>query len=164
MLAEDKKIVPIGIEENMNADLSLDSIDMSGAHKATIILMFGTLGTASSTLAVYSGDANADLDSAIYFKYAWGGAAQGTATAGSTTSCDVLAAWTEANSVTITHGTYSNYMLVIEVDAAKMDIANGEHWLTVRIPREGSATGSVTAVAILEPRYTGNRSETVLAE
>jgi len=156
MFAENYKITCIGVEESMAGDLSLDSINMKNYHRATIMLAFGTLGTASNTLAVYSGSSAASLDSALTFDYAWGSAATPSS------DCDVLGDWTSASSVTITYGTYSNYMLVIEVNAAAMDVANGEEWLTVRIPRTGSATGSVTAFAILEPRYTGGQSETAL--
>lgn len=163
MIAEGLKIVPIGSDEDMSSDVTFDSIDMKNYHKACLIFNFGTLGTASSTLTVYSGATNASLDSALTVNYAWGGAAQGTAVAGSTASCDVFAAWTSAASVTITYGTYSNYTLVIELDASVMDLANGERFLTVKIPRSGSATGKVTAFALLTPRYLANRSVTALA-
>lgn len=157
MFAELCKVVPIGIDEDMSSDVTLDSINMRNFHKATIVLLFGTLGTATSTLAIYSGATDAALTSAVTANYAWGSAATPSA------SCDVLADWTAASTVAITYSTYSNYMLVVEVDAAAMDVANAEEWLTLKIPRTGSATGSVTAVAILEPRYTDGASATALS-
>jgi hypothetical protein len=163
MVAEGLKIVPIGDYEEMAGNLTFDSIDMSNYHKACLIFQFHALGTATSTMTIYSGAANAGMDSAVTVNYAWGGAAQGTATAGSATSCDVLSAWTSAASIAITYTTYANFTLVVEVDASAMDVANGEKFLTAYIPRSGSATGKVTAFAILTPRYAANRSATALA-
>lgn len=165
MLSEKYKIVPIGqaLDLNSAATVDCDSINMKGVLKATLVFTFDTLATASAVLTINSGATNGACTSAMYVNYAWGGAAIGTAVAGSTSSCDVLAAWTNAASITITHGSYDNYMLVVEVDAACMDTANDEDWLTCRFTDPGGATGTVDAFAILEPRYTGNRSDTVLA-
>lgn len=159
MLTEKMKIVPIAHANDLNVGATqvTDSINMKNFHKATILIQFHTLGTASATLKVYSGATDAALTSALTFSYAFGGAAQGTA------NCDKLAAWATSANLTITHGTYSDYMLVIEVDASDMDVTNGEGWLTVETTDPGSATGLYTAFAILEPRYTGNRSDSALA-
>jgi hypothetical protein len=43
-----------------------------------------------------------------------------------------------------------------------MDVANGEEWLTASLSDAADA-GIAYAFAILEPRYTSNRSETCLA-
>jgi len=48
-------------------------------------------------------------------------------------------------------------MMVFEINASAMDIANGEEWLTPVIDSAGTS-GITHAVAILEPRYTNNRS------
>ncbi len=165
MLSEKCKIVPIGQALDLNgaATVDSDSINMKGFHKATLIFTFDTLAGASAALTINSGTSAGTCSSALYVNYAWGGAAIGTAVAGSTASCDVLAAWTNAASIEITHGTYDNYMLVVEVDASCMDTVNEEEWLTCRFTDPGGATGTVDVIAILEPRYTGNRSSTVLA-
>lgn len=163
MFSENAKIVPIKQDGDLSSTIDCDSINMKGIHKATLIFTFGTLGTASSVMTVNSGATNGAVTSAIYFNYAWGGAAIGTAVAGSTASCDVLGAWANAATLTITYGSYSNYMLIVEVDASCMDLANNENWLTVRFTDPGTATGTVDGIAILEPRYTGNRSLTALA-
>jgi len=159
MLAEKYKIVPIAHANDLNVGATqvTDSINMKGFHKATFVLQFHSLGTASATLKVYSGATDASLDSALTFSYAFGGAAQGSA------NCDKLAAWATSANLTITHTTYSDYMLVIEVDASDMDVANGEEWLTIETTDPTGATGLYTAIAILEPRYTGNRSDSALA-
>ena len=163
MLAENYHIVPIFQDGDMSSTLTGDSVNMKNYHSATFIFTFGTLGTASSVLTINSGTSAGAASSALTVNYAWGGAAIGTAVAGSTASCDVLADWTAAASVTITHGSYDNYMLVVEVDAKAMDLANGEEWLTPVLTDPGTATGTVDCIAILKPRYTGNRSATALA-
>jgi len=163
MLSEEYKIVPIFQDGDMSSTITGDSVNMKNFHSATFIFTFGTLGTASSVLTINSGTSAGAASSALTVNYAWGGAAIGTAVAGSTASCDVLADWTAAASVTITHGSYSNYMLVVEVNAAAMDLVNGEEWLTPVLTDPGTATGTVDCIAILKPRYTGNRSATALA-
>lgn len=165
MLSEKYKIVPIKQAGDLNsaATVDCDSINMKLFSKATLIFTFDTLGTASAVLTINSGATDGAVTSAMYVNYAWGGAAIGTAVAGSTSSCDVQAAWTNGNSITITYGSYSNYMLVVEVDAACMDTANDEEWLTCRFTDPGGATGTFDAFAILEQRYPGNQSETALA-
>jgi len=170
-LAEKYKIVPIYHEYDLSTHDTVqpsDSWNMKGYHHATIILQYNTLGGASTLCYVYSGTTAAALSSALIFNYAFSGADTGTATAGSATSCDVLAAWgvvtTAAPYVTVTHGTYTDRMLVIEVSASAMDTANNEEWMTVNHtdPSTG-ATGNVTGFAILHPRYPGNRIPTCLA-
>jgi len=163
MLAENYKIVPIFQDGNLTTTITGDSIDMREYHSATYIFTFGTLTTAASVLTINSGATNAAISSPLYFNYAFGGAAIGTATAGSATSCDVLAAWTNANTLSITNGTYDNFMLVVELEATVMDIANGEYFLTPRFTDPGTAEGTVDCIAILQPRYKENRIATCLA-
>jgi len=164
MINENYKIVPIGKEIAMDTDTKYsDSINMRGYHKATFVITFNTLADESNKLTVTSGATATAYSSDLYFNYALGGAAVGAAVAGSTASCDVLADWTNAATLTLTHGTYTNKMLVVEVDAASMDIANGEEWLALVFTYVASATGTASVIAILEPRYKSNRSGTCLA-
>jgi len=171
MLAENYKIVPIYNEYDLTTDdttMPSDSWNMKNYHHATIILQYTGLGTQSTWCYVKSGTTAAALTSDVYFNYAFGGAATGTAVAGSAASCDVLAAWGTTSSttayVTVTHATYINSMLVIEVDAAAMDLANNEEWMTVNhTDNTTGATGHVTGFAILQPRYKENRIATCLA-
>jgi hypothetical protein len=132
MLSENYKIVPVAKEIDISSTVYSDSINMKDFHSATFMFILNTLGGASSVLTVCSGATDAACTSALTFNYAFGGAALGTAVAGSTSSCDVLAAWTSATTLTLTYGTYSNFMLVVEVNAAAMDIANAEEWLTCK--------------------------------
>lgn len=165
MISEYNPPVPIGqaLDLNSAATVDCDSINMKNVHEALLVFTFDTLGTASAVLTINSGATNGACTSALYVNYAWGGAAIGTAVAGSTASCDVPAAWANANSITITHTSYSNYMLIVEVSADAMDIANGEYFLTARFTDPGGATGTLDALAIMKPRYAKGRNDTFLA-
>lgn len=163
MFSEKYKIVPVAKEIDLSSTVYSDSIYMKDVLKVTYCFILNTLGGASSVLTVNSGASDAACTSAMRFNYAFGGAALGTATAGSTTSCDVLAAKTSAETLTLTYGTYSNFMLVVEVDPADMDTANEEDWLTCKFLTTSSVTGNVSGFAIIEYRYPGARSDTVLA-
>jgi len=157
-LAENMKIVPLLNSANYGAGVSMDSINMKNYHHATIIITFGAI-TGNAGLKIYSGATAAATTSALEFDYALAGAAIASS------SADVLAAnatATAASGITLTAGIYASKMLVIDVNASKMDIANGEEWLTAVI--NGSASSGIAhAVAILESRYSGNRSATALA-
>jgi hypothetical protein len=156
--AEEYKIVPVANALDISAATAdTDSINMSNYHRATFIFAIGSIATNDSAVTVHSGATNGGIDSTLYFDYALGGATKATA------NCDVLAATTNAATMTLTATTHAGYMLVIEVDASVMDIANGEKWLTVRFTDTGACTGLVSGFAILEPRYTQNRSATALA-
>jgi len=157
-LGEEKKIVPVLNSANYGAGVSMDSINMKNYHRATFILTFGAI-TGNAGLKVYSGATAAAATSTCAFDYAIGGAAIASA------SADVLAAnatATAASGITLTAGTYASKMLVIDVEAANMDVANGEEWLTLVI--DGSASSGIChAVAVLDPRYSSDRSVTATA-
>ncbi len=162
---ENFKPVPVGVDidfDNAASNLS-DSICMKNFHRCTYLIQLYDIGTASPVLYLYSGASDAACTSALTFRYAFGGAAQGTAVAGSTASCDVLTAWSTSAALTLTHGTYDNYMLVVDIMASEMDVANGEEWLTLDFTDPGGATGQAIVFAILEPRYPANRMPTCLA-
>ena len=158
-LPEILKVVPVLRYGDLNAGATLDtdSINMENYHRCTFLIQWHAIGVANSTLEVYSGASDGTCTSALYFDHAKGGAATGTAL------CDVLAATANANTLTITEASDDNFMMLVEVRSTDMDVANGESWLTMRITDAGGQTGNVTILAILEPRYTGNRSATALA-
>ncbi|HPJ96853.1 MAG TPA: hypothetical protein PK022_06050 [Syntrophales bacterium] len=157
MLAEKLKIVPVMNSANVSTGADCDSINMSGFHKATFIFTFGAV-TTDITITPKSGASAGTKTTAVPSVYAAGGAAIGTAVAASTASCDVLAAWT-ATSTTVTLSAASNKFLVVEFDAAAM--TDGEEWLTLTVAADSA--GICHCVAILEPRYSSNRSATCLA-
>jgi len=158
-LAETYKFVPVASDMDVSGSATnpCDSINMKKYHHATFVVNLQTLGGADLHCKVYSGATDAALTSALTFRYAFASAAAGSA------NCDVLAAATTSADLTIAHATYDNYMLVIEVDASDMDLANGENWLTLSFPDdETGSTGNLSAVAILVPRYTSDLSATAL--
>jgi len=157
-LAEYKKIVPILNSANYGGAVTLDSINMRDFHRACIIMTFGAI-TGNSDLLVYSGIGDGVMTSTLPFDYAVGGGAIAAA------NSDRLAAATTATAasgITLTAGTYASHMLVIEVDAAAMDMENSEEWLTLII--DATATSGIChAIAVLDTRYGGNRSLSALA-
>jgi len=162
MFSEKIKIVPVANNEALDpATAYTDGINMANFHRATFILQFHTLGGADTHVWVYSGASEGSYTSTVPYRYAFGGATIKTA------NCDKLAAWTAADGATalhITNATYSGYMLIIEVDASDMDVANQEEWLSIGfLDTDTGCTGNVTVVALLSPRYTSNRSASALA-
>jgi len=158
-LAEEKKIVPILASEDTGAGISMDSINMKGFHRATIIITMATI-VGDAVLTVNSGATDGALTSALTFHYAFGTADIGTYTS-ATVASDILNVDATSDALTLTGTAYDDTMLIVEVDAADMDIANGEEWLTVAISDAGTSA-FMHAVAILEPRYTGNLSGSAL--
>lgn len=157
-----EKVVPCGIDVDISTavDNLCDSINMKNFHEATYLVQFVDLGTADTTVLVYSGASDAACTSALPFKYRWASATTTSAT------CDVFGAWTDcaATGLVVAHGTYDNFMLQIYVDAAAMDVANGEEWLTVDFKDvSGGATGQAIVIALLKPRYADASGVTCLA-
>jgi polyribonucleotide nucleotidyltransferase len=136
----------------------MDSINMKNYHKATIIMTFGSV-TGDAVLKAYSGATAAAKTSAIPFQYAITEATIGSS------SGDVLGSTgtaVAASGLTLTAASVGSAMVVVEIDAAAMDIANAEEFLTLNVSNAASS-GIMHAVAILEPRYKGNTSPTALA-
>ena len=170
-LAEEKKIVHVVSALNLatGATQVTKGINMKNFHRCTFLIDVGTMGTANATLKAYSGatDDVTALTSAIAFKYAYGASTGIWAAGGGTpaSGADVLAAETAVvagTGLVIVQATYLNRMLIVEVEATMMDVANGEEWLYLEFTDAGGATGLVDIFAILDPRYTSNRSATAL--
>ena len=138
-----------------NAGVDGDSINMKGFHRATFYLLFGAI-TGDAVLTVNSGASDGAKTSALTFRYALGSAACGSATS------DVLGSTSTSAALTLTAATYANKMLIVEVEATEMDLANDENWLTIAISSAASA-GVCHCNAVLVPRYTDNISATALA-
>ena len=152
-------IVPVAhaLDLNSAANNDCDSINMANYKRATFIFTFDTLAGASAVFYLYSGASDGTCTSALTFRYAFGGAAIGSA------NCDVLAATATSASLTLTHTTYDDYMLIAEVAASEMDMANGEEWLTARFVDPGGATGTLDGICLLTPRYSCASSATALS-
>lgn len=158
-IIDDKQFVPIAhaLDLNSAATVDCDSINMKNYKRAILVFTFDTLAGASAVMTVNSGATDGAITSALTFNYAFGSAAIGVANA------DVLAAWTAAATLTITHGTYDDYLLVVDIPASQMDMKNNEEWLTVRFTDPGGATGTLDGIAILEPRYPRESHATALS-
>lgn len=157
-MIENLKIVPVLSDQDLNSAATMpgDSINMANYHRATFIVGFQTIGGAANYVKVYSGATDGATTTALTFRYAFGGAAAGSA------NCDVLAAWGTSANLTVAHGTYDNYMLIIDVLASEMGA--GHKWLTIQFEdTDTGATGNVQVHALLQPRFAGNRSVTALA-
>ena len=158
MYSEDAKIVPLLADTDISSvggTVDLDAINMANYSKATFVVTAEAV-TDPTTFTFKSGADATAKTTAVPFVHALGGAAIGTAAAGSTVSCDVLAAWAATSSAAITHATK---MVVIEISASAMTA--GEPWLTGTLVN--ATDGIVHAMAILKPRYSKNRSVTCLA-
>jgi hypothetical protein len=157
MKFESQKIVPLLTSANIGASTDMDSINMANIHRATFLITCGAC-TGDVTFSMNSGATEGTKTNAVTFRYAMGGAAIGTAVAGSTASCDVLGATGETTAIAPTVAlTCTTKMVVLEVEAANMTA--GDKWLTVTA---AATAGIVHCVAVLEPRYAGYRSATVL--
>jgi len=160
-LTENVKYVPMFSGYDLSTHDTLmtsDSINMKNFHHATVLVQFDDIGTASPILYFYAGASDGALTSALTFNYAFGSAACGSA------SADVLGAWSTSAALTIVHGTYDNYLLVVEISAAMLTAAGNTYdWLTANFtdPSTG-CTGQVTMTAILQGRYSNNVSLTAL--
>ena len=157
LLGVDKHPVPIAHNEAITGGVTCDSLNMKNYHHASFLFIFDTLAGGDSTLALSSGITDGAITSTLYYDYAWATAAEPAA------NCDLLTAYANANTLTITNGTYSDYMLMVEIDSAAMDMTNQEEWLTAVFTDPGAATGNVTGFAILYPRFGSAQSPTALA-
>lgn len=153
-LAENLKVTPVMALDTIGAGGDADSINMSKFHHCTFIMTFGTL-VGDAVMTINSGATDGAKTSALTFNYALGGAALAAA------NCDVLAADTAAATLTLTAATYTDKMMLVEVDAKAMDLANEEEWLTLSLSNAGTS-GAVDVVAVLEPRYSSDRSLSAL--
>jgi hypothetical protein len=149
------KVVPVIASDDINAGVDADSINMKNFFRATFILLFGTL-SGDAVLTVNSGATDGAKTSALTFHYALGGAALGAA------DCDVLAADATSAALTLTAATYTDKMLIVEVEAVDMDVENGENWLTLSLSNAANS-GTVDGVCILEAASSKNRSVSALA-
>jgi len=166
MLHEKMKIVPVGYDIDIAtaADNYGASINMSKYHKATFIVQYIDLGVASHKVFFYSGAAVSTYSSLVPFKYAVGAAAVAAVTT-ATANQDVLGATTAVAAATglTVADTQDYFVYIFEVDAADMDLANGENWLSIDFNDPGGATGQAIVIAVLEPRYAGESQATALA-
>jgi hypothetical protein len=160
-LAEEYKVLCVASALNWTTGASqdTDSINMKNFHSCTYLIDVGTMAAGNSTMTIASGPADGVKTTALTFKYAYGGATAIYSAPG--VGHDVLAASTSVATLEIDQGTYPNYLLVVEVDASQMDVANGHEWLTMTMT-DIAATGLTSIMAVLKPRFTEANSATCL--
>ena len=155
--AERFKIVPMGVALDISSTQVTEYVNCKNMHHATIIILFDALSGASGTLTVHSSTADGTMSSDLTFRYAYGSAAILSATS------DVLGATATSASLTLTYGTLTDRMLIVDVDMSEMDLDNGEYWLNCEFTTTTSVAGLAIVVGIFESRYPGNQSGTVTA-
>jgi hypothetical protein len=150
MIAENYKIVPVMVEDNIDGTTDLVSINVRGFHKATFIFTFGV--GVDTTFTFHSGVTSGARTTALPFYHARGAAAIAA------TNGDVLEAWGNVPADGTTDDVEivcSTRMVVCEVDL--QHVPTGHLYLTGRV---AAASGIVHAVAVLESRYKSNRTPT----
>ena len=154
-LAERMKIAPLLMSLDVTTGLNSASVNMKNYHRATFVVLFGanTAG-AGYVIQLFSALATATRTTALAFRYAWGSAAVGSA------SADVLGATAIAatSGVVVGDSAHDSTMLVIDFMAS--ELPTNHNWLTL-YPNAGTA-GACHIIAILEPRYQSNVSPTAL--
>jgi hypothetical protein len=138
-----RHIVPITAPAQISSTTVTPNVAMKKYESVQFILALGDLATDSFTLTVTCSAVTAgSTATALSFKY------RVTAAAGTDTLGDLSAAVT---SLVLTHTTYDNKIIIIDVDANELTDAKPYVGLTLTDP--GSATAYVSVIALLKPRY-----------
>lgn len=139
-----RHIVPITAPAQITATTVCPHVAMKKYESAQFIVSLGALATDSFVMTVTCSAATAGSTStAIAFKYRVSAAA-GTDTLGDLTS-------SESTGLTLTHSTYDNKLVIVDVDGSEMTADKPYLGLTFTDP--GNADAIVGVVAILKPRY-----------
>ena len=153
-LTERMHFVPVFESANINTGATGKSINMTNYHHAVFILAFLSDLNGDAVLTIKSGATDTAETTPVTFHHR--GSPQDFGVAGS----DILSAELSTTSLILTEGNYQDRILVCEVDAD--DMADGQEWLTLSL--DNTATGgSVTCVALLEPRYASKVFKTAIA-
>ena len=151
--SEIKKVAPLLMSTDINAGVDADSVNMAKAFRAMFVILFGTLA-GDAVLTLNSGATDGVKTTALTFKYALGSAALGSA------GCDVIGDTTSAATLTLTAATYTDKMLIVEIENDKL--TEGEPWLTLALS-DAADSGPCTIMCLLDPRHTKDKSPSVLA-
>jgi len=154
----EKKIVPILSSSDINAGVDSDSVDMMGVKSATFLLVFGPSyteagGTGGAVIKLYEGRTHGAKDTALTFNYRYTGAAIKSA------SGDVLTDIATSAALTAAAATYTNRMLVIELNADQ--ITDGKRYLTIEVGSQAGA-GELAIIAILDPMILDAGADSVI--
>jgi len=143
-------IVPIEqcILNNWTNGGTLDSINMAKYNHCTIIFIGGADIATDAVLTISGGATDGVSTAAITFSYRYSAGIIGAA------SSDVLGAVATSAALTVTAASLVNAMLVVEIDAEDLHIANVQYQYITAVLSAAGTDGEYSAVAILsEPRY-----------
>lgn len=157
--SENIKIAPLLVSADINAGVDAKSVNMSGGHSATFVLLFGSGLTGDAKMTVYAGATAGTKTTAITD---WTGrvasAAIGSPNADVYASSEVTVD-TGKTYATLTGTTYAGKMLVVEIPAR--EVPADKPWVTLSFSADASA-GSLAIVGLITPRYKSNAIATVL--
>ena len=145
-LTERMHFVPVFESQTIGGGETGDSIYMKNYHHIVFILAFCTDLAGNAVLTIKSGASDGTQTTAETFSYRVSGADFGV------TGSDLLSAELTSSSLTLTEADYQDRVLVCEIDADTITV--DQPYLTLALDSSASA-GSVTCVALLEPRYPG---------
>jgi len=138
-----RHIVPITAPAQKTATFVTPNVAMKKYERVQFLVLLGTLATDSFTLTVTASAVTAGTTAtALTFKYRL------SAAAGTDTLGDLSAGVTE---LVLTHTTYDNKVVVVEVDANELTADKPYVGLTFTDP--GNADAYIGVVALLKPRY-----------
>ena len=144
-LCEEFKIVPVLMPVDLaGAAGTCESINMKNYRHATLILLSGAGTTGDSVFKVREGATDGATTADLTFSY------RKTAIACKTEGGDVLGTETTSAALTLTAASYTDMMLVVEIDPATM--TDGYDWITPNISAVANPL-LVSIVAILYPKY-----------
>ena len=152
-LTERMHFVPVLESEDINGGETGDSINMKNYHHIVYILMFNSDLNGDAVLTIKSGATAGAETTAETFYYRVSPEDFGVA------GSDILSAEQSSSSLTLTEANYEDRVLVCEIDADAITV--DQPWLTLALSNAASA-GSVTCVALLEPRYPSKVFKTAL--
>ena len=153
-LTERMHFVPVFESESISSGVTGKSINMKNYHHAVFILAFLSDLVSDAVLTINSGASDTIQTTAETFYYRVSPQDFGVA------ESDILSAEQSSTSLTLTEADYEDRIIVCEIDADA--ITDGQEWLTLALDG-GASAGSVTCVALLEPRYASKTFKTAIA-
>jgi len=152
---ETQGLVYLAVAQDAGGGLDVESFKMNNSRRATIVLLMEDITVGSPIATLYSGASDGTKTTAETFRYRYSDAAINTATA------DTFSAWSTSAALTITHGTYDNFMLIIQIDAEQL--TDGQEWLTLQIGDQATEF-TIAALALLDgPRYAQHDMPTAIS-
>ena len=151
-LSENFSLVYVLKPADHEAGATGDSIHIGLLHSVAFLVAMATM-TGDAVLTVKSGASAGTETTAETFRYRLSSADQAAANA------DQFGTWATSSSLTLTAATYSDRLLVIELDADQ--VTDGQPWVTLALSDAASAA-TASVVALGAPRYAGNVQPTVI--